>query len=112
MLFGGGDPDVFDYNNVNDSYKKFSYIDTIKDFQAGLDKIDLSTIDANETVTGNQAFSYVESGASLQAGQVSSYYDQARNVTVVEANINESSFSEFKVELQGNVNLSQDDFVF
>ena len=35
-------------------------VDTIWDFLVGSDKIDLSGIDANSTISGNQAFEFVE----------------------------------------------------
>ena len=35
-------------------------LDTIWDFLVGSDKIDLSGIDANSTISGNQAFEFVE----------------------------------------------------
>ena len=79
----------------------------------GSDKIDLSGIDADTGVNGNQTFQYVElaPGQALQAGQVTSYYDAATNTTVVEANNDGDFGAEFKVELEGNVDLSQQDFI-
>ena len=46
----------------------------------------------------------------LQAGQVTSYYDDASGKTIVEANVDGDAVSDFKVELDGNVDLDQNDF--
>jgi len=44
-------------------------VDVINDFLVGSDKIDLSGIDANSTISGNQAFEFVEEFTG-QAGEV------------------------------------------
>ncbi|BBD70564.1 hemolysin-type calcium-binding region [Nostoc commune NIES-4072] len=72
-LTGGAGNDIFNFNSVSDSPAGLSR-DVITDFVgngifAG-DQIDLSTIDANSTVGGNQAFTFIGSGAFTAAGQV------------------------------------------
>jgi Ca2+-binding RTX toxin-like protein len=58
LLTGGADADTFVlypmtlFNPVADDF------DTIKDFQQGLDKIDVSAFDARPSVAGNQAFTF------------------------------------------------------
>ena len=42
------------------SVRALRVLDTIWDFLVGSDKIDLSGIDANSTISGNQAFEFVE----------------------------------------------------
>lgn len=60
FLFGGTGNDRFDYNLASESAPGASNRDIILDFTgngAGVgDRIDLSTIDANSLVAGNQAF--------------------------------------------------------
>ena len=46
-------------------------LDVITDFERGSDKIDLSAIDANSSVAGDQAFSFIGSNANKGAGQLS-----------------------------------------
>jgi Ca2+-binding RTX toxin-like protein len=116
---GGAGADVFDFNSVNDSANGIGLSDTITDFQKGSDKIDLSGIDANTGVGGNQAFQLVPNpagaglfgGGPLQAGQVTYWYDAATNKTIVEANVDGDAGNEFHLELDGNVQLDQNDFV-
>lgn len=70
-LYGGASADVFDFNALSDS--RNSTVDTIGDWQDGLDIIDLSTIDANSTgaAAGDQAFSVSAAGAfSRAAGEL------------------------------------------
>ncbi|MBL8659148.1 MAG: hypothetical protein JNM75_05275 [Rhodospirillales bacterium] len=71
-LSGGPGNDIFDYDAVTDS--KGAARDVIQDFAgAGAavgDRIDLSTIDANATAGGNQAFKFVGKAGFSGAGQV------------------------------------------
>ncbi|MEJ5992284.1 M10 family metallopeptidase C-terminal domain-containing protein [Ramlibacter sp. PS3R-8] len=60
---GGEGEDTFDFNLDTDSGATRTTWDTVKDFANGLDKIDLSTIDANALEDGNQAFMYAGSGS-------------------------------------------------
>ncbi len=71
-LSGGPGNDIFDYDAVTDS--KGALRDVILDF-AGVgkavgDRIDLSTIDANTTAGGNQAFKFVGTAKFTAPGQV------------------------------------------
>ena len=71
-LTGGQGADTFKFNDYRDSgttnialagggYSTIQHgLDTIMDFFAGEDRIDLSGIDANSLVAGNQAFSVVD----------------------------------------------------
>ena len=55
ILVGGEGADTFIFKAAADSAPSLS--DLISDFLAGTDKIDLSVIDSNTAVSGNQAFS-------------------------------------------------------
>jgi RTX calcium-binding nonapeptide repeat (4 copies) len=61
-LSGGVGGDLFDYNFVFES-RFNSTADQILDFEVGVDKIDLSGIDANETQAGNQDFVFIGNAA-------------------------------------------------
>jgi serralysin len=43
--------------------------DQIFDFETGIDKLDLSAIDADTTTAGNQAFTFVQFPSGFAAGQ-------------------------------------------
>ena len=67
-LTGGGGNDVFRYDNVAESNS--TERDGIQDFNSG-DLIDLSRIDANTLVGGDQAFNFIGSAAfSNTAGEL------------------------------------------
>jgi Ca2+-binding RTX toxin-like protein len=57
MLTGGAGSDTFDFNALSEMGLTSTTWDVINDFVHGLDRIDLSTLDANAALAGNQAFS-------------------------------------------------------
>ncbi|MEH6522095.1 beta strand repeat-containing protein [Sulfitobacter sp.] len=68
-LTGGGGSDRFVFNLASES--TFTLRDTIKDFGVGgADVVDLSAIDANTGVSGNQIFNFVGSSAFANAGDL------------------------------------------
>ena len=69
VLTGGAGADVFDFNHISESTSAAR--DTVRDFSAAAgDTIDLSGIDANSAVAGNQAFNFVGSAAFGSAGDL------------------------------------------
>jgi Ca2+-binding RTX toxin-like protein len=76
QLTGNGGADVFRYQGVGESTA--SSLDHILDFEAGVDKVDLSRMDADTNSAGNQAFSWIGSNAfSGSAGQLRAYQNGA-----------------------------------
>ena len=68
-LTGGAGNDIFRFASASDSAG--ANADSIYDFTKGSDLIDLSNIDANSAAEGNQAFTFIGSGAfTNQAGQL------------------------------------------
>lgn len=67
-LSGGGGADIFDFNTVEDSF--LLERDVITDFGVGSDIVDLSGIDADTSLAGNQAFNFVGRGALSGAGDL------------------------------------------
>jgi hypothetical protein len=78
-----------------------------------VDKIDLNTIDANATISGNQDFSSVllnASGAG-SAGRIK-VYEQGGVATIVEAFVNAGSVADFQIQITGiGLGLTSADFV-
>lgn len=68
-LFGGSGADTFVFQSMTELHVPPNQRDHIHDFERGLDKIDLSAIDANVNLAGNQAFVIVDN-FSGQAGQL------------------------------------------
>ncbi|HEX8262376.1 MAG TPA: M10 family metallopeptidase C-terminal domain-containing protein [Allosphingosinicella sp.] len=76
ILIGGAGADTFRYASLSDSAG--SAVDHITDFASGSDKIDLSGIDANSLLGGDQAFSWIGSNAfggsgAASAGELRAY---------------------------------------
>jgi Ca2+-binding RTX toxin-like protein len=69
QLTGGGGADTFRYDATSDSNSTLT--DHILDFASGTDKIELTRVDANDLVAGNQGFSWIGSNAfSGSAGEL------------------------------------------
>ena len=82
LLVGRGGADRFDFNYRDESDPKAP--DRILDFSRMQgDKIDLTTMDANEQANGNQAFKFIGQGQFTGTGQVR-YYQQNGD-TILEA---------------------------
>ncbi|MBC6434239.1 calcium-binding protein, partial [Nostoc sp. HG1] len=107
-LTGGAGNDIFDFNSVSDSPAGSSR-DVITDFVGnGIftgDQIDLSTIDANFTVGGNQAFTFIGSGAFTAASQV------RYSGGILQANTDGDLSAEFEIGLTGAPQLVANDII-
>ena len=68
VLTGGLGADVFLFTVAGQS--NGSFVDTVTDFTAGSDRIDLSGIDANTAQGGDQAFNFIGTAAFSGAGQL------------------------------------------
>lgn len=71
-LTGGTGSDDFNFTAITDTGTTTATADRITDLSTG-DEIDLSALDANTTVTGNQAFTFAANMTSWTAGSV--YYN-------------------------------------
>jgi len=80
--------DVFAYSSVLDSPLYAS--DTIYDFQSGYDKLDLSAIDANVYVPGNQSFDAI-------------YVAELGNKFWVTGNVNGDNLMDFGINVFGTI---------
>lgn len=71
-MYGGAGADVFVFSFASDTARTKS--DKVLDFQTGVDKIDLSAIDADIGVAGNQAFVYGSSADGVASLWMSGGY--------------------------------------
>ena len=101
-MTGGTGADIFDFNAAAESPVGGGAHDIITDFLAGTDRIDVSTIDANAAILGNQAFAPVV-GPFTANGQVR--VTQLGTSTLVEFNTagGAGTVPEFEIELQNVV---------
>jgi serralysin len=111
-LFGGAGRDRFDFNAVSESPRS-SARDVIADFVGGQDRIDLSTIDANGSLSGSGAFSFLSAkGAAFNRdeGQLR-WFQEAGSRTIVEGDVNGDGIADFQIELTGLHTLRSGDFI-
>ena len=107
-LQGGGGADIFAFNAVSES--TLSMRDRITDFGVGgADRVDLSNIDANALVAGNQAFTFVGSAGFTAAGQVRFATNGVNGV--VQADVNGDGTVDFSILLDGVTSMTSGDFI-
>lgn len=84
--------------------------DLITDFShAEKDRIDVSKIDANPTITGDQMFSFIVNAAfGHHAGEL--HYTTAGGITSVSGDINGDAVADFQINLTGTLALVAGDF--
>jgi Ca2+-binding RTX toxin-like protein len=131
VLSGGQGRDVFVFLSVSHSAPGQSgYVnngaysaiagqgqrDIITDFTHGQDRIDLSAIDANMAIAGNQAFSWRGFGnfSSAPGQLIEKMFDQAgtaNDKTVIYGDVNGDARADFQIELTGLKALVAGDFV-
>jgi Peptidase M10 serralysin C terminal/Beta-galactosidase len=100
--------DTFVFNSIADS--PTSDPARIKNFTSGVDHLDLSHIDANQQLAGNQHFTFIGDGAfTKQAGQLHETY--TKNLTLVSGDVNGDGKADFTIELRGHVELAAHDFI-
>ena len=103
-LTGLAGADTFVYNSVMDSTLTKS--DTITDFQHGVDRIDLSGIDANVNQSGDQSFTFIGSNVfHMVAGELN-YING-----VLSGDVNGDGSPDFRILLKNAPSLSGADLV-
>lgn len=108
LLYGGDGTDRFIFTTLADA--PMSGIDRVMDFVKGADKIDLSSIDADSTQTGNQAFHFNATQPFFaSAGDL----NISTNLlgTLVEGDVNGDGFSDFRLLVVSNYALQATDFM-
>jgi serralysin len=108
-LTGGAGVDVFDFNSVLESGTGVGKRDIITDFSCGSDKIDVSSIDANPNVAGNQAFTFVGTSDFTGIGQISISISPTTGGLRVLLNTDADAQSDMQIELTGQTSLSTND---
>ena len=109
VLTGGAGADVFRFSALADSTVAAGGRDTIRDFVSG-DKIDLHLIDANASLPGDQAFSFIGTNAfSGAAGQLR--YAASGGNTLISGDVNGDKVADFSILVSGAHAFSGSDFV-
>lgn len=110
ILSSGAGRDTFDFNHVMESGYGRAAPDLIADFAHGLDRIDLSGIDANIRVAGNQAFAFL--GANNFTAHAGELITRAyASATYLFADVNGDGHADMQIQFVGHLNLVTSDFL-
>ncbi|NML16172.1 Calx-beta domain-containing protein [Azohydromonas caseinilytica] len=105
LLTGGAGADVFRFDTIADSAPGATR-DTIADFTLG-DRIDLRNVDANVSLLGDQAFSYI--GAAAFATNATGQLRLVGNV--LQGSTDADVAAEFEIVLTGRTTMALSDFL-
>jgi len=109
-LAGGAGADVFAYQSIRQSRPESPLRDTIKHFDPGNDRIDLSAINEKLAARGKQPFHFVgESPLTGHAGELA--YTSFGNYVLLEGDRNGDRRADFAIKVRGTDHLTADDFV-
>lgn len=112
ILWGGAGSDTLDFNAIGETANSATGRDLIMDFQQGLDRIDLSTIDASSVLGNNNAFLFRGQTASFgtaRDGEVR--YVHENGMTLIFGDTDSDIAPEFQIAMNGVYNLSALDFI-
>jgi Ca2+-binding RTX toxin-like protein len=109
ILTGGNGADDYDFNAVTETGTTAATRDQIIGFAPASDDIDLSTIDANTLIGGNQAFAFI--GAAAFSGTAGELRSVAGANTIVMGDVNGDSTADFHIQINGNFALTAASFV-
>ncbi len=104
VLIGGAGADRFVVAALSDSQFGDGG-DLVVDFQPGVDRIDLTAVDANTVAAGDQAFVFVAAFTGV-AGQATLTYDAAAGRTVLSGDVDGDGRADLVLSLLGEVGAS------
>jgi Ca2+-binding RTX toxin-like protein len=107
-IFGDAGIDSFVYDKLSDS--TMAARDRISGFEKGIEKIDLSAVDANAAIAGNQAFTFTGSGNLFKsAGDL--WLEATLGGTNVQMDANGDGMVDMSIAVVGVWGLTANDFV-
>ncbi len=112
VMTGGTGNDTFLFKAVSELGTKASNRDVITDFTPGQDKIDLSSIDANTKLSGDQGFHFLSGNNqsfTKTAGDLAWRIEADK--TIIQGDRNGDGIHDFEIQLNGSIQLSAGDFV-
>lgn len=107
-LTGGTGADTFQFFFLKDVGVGASGRDSISDLERGVDKIDVSVLDANAALSGNQAFSFIGTSGFSDEGQVRAF--AANFGQVIQFNTTGDSVAEFEIFVETPLSILASDF--
>jgi Ca2+-binding RTX toxin-like protein len=110
-LEGGGGADVFAYRDIGESAAvPGGPTDLVLGFRAGVDRIDLSAIDADPASGGNQGFLFLGEAAFSATGTAEVRFIRLGGTTLLEADLGDG-VADLAVVLAGTLSLTGGDVV-
>jgi Ca2+-binding RTX toxin-like protein len=116
-LAGNEGADIFQYTAVNESQaiatNGVNQLDQIADFTQGQDKIDLSAIDANRTLAGNQAFVFIADPAHYTGNWTGVVWQTtaANGIVTINVSIDGDADAEMQIYMSHPYQLTANDFI-
>lgn len=109
VMTGGADADRFVFLDLEETFPiTGAGLDRITDFQPGVDKIDLTAIDARFSLAGDQAFAFIGTAAITGFGQLS--YRTSGTTTIISVSVNTNAPLDI-IQLDGIKTLTAVDFI-
>ncbi|MGH1412178.1 MAG: calcium-binding protein [Pelagimonas sp.] len=99
-LAGGTGADVFVFDDPSDAPKGSSTVERITDFESGVDKIDLSNMDANINVNGEQSFQFIGTASHGSSGDATLRYSVFGNDVYIYGDVNGDDSGDFVIVLE------------
>ncbi|MEH2526332.1 MULTISPECIES: M10 family metallopeptidase C-terminal domain-containing protein [unclassified Bradyrhizobium] len=110
-LTGGGGADNFVFA-VGSSLAASGQHDRIFDFVSGVDRIDLSGIDAISSTGAHDVFRFIGTSAfDGIAGALNYFYNSSLGVTVLQGDTNGDQIADFAIDLSGSIALGNSDLI-
>lgn len=110
VMTGGDGADLFRWREASHTGLAFGTRDIITDFEQGVDRIDLSLIDANTGIAGDQAFTFLGTAVHTGAGGTLRYLQSGAN-TVIWGDTDGDGAGDFAIQLTGLYTLTEADFI-
>jgi Ca2+-binding RTX toxin-like protein len=102
QLTGGADADTFAVLQESVGQAVLE-IDTVLDYQLGLDRLDFSAVDANAALAGDQAFQVTTTGFAKVAGQLYVFFGAANNTSTVRLDVDGDGKADYQLSVNGDV---------
>ena len=117
-MIGNEGADTFRFAAVEESQNRSSWgasqLDTIVDFTQGEDKIDLSLIDANGSLAGDQAFTFLADPAHFSGdwtGKVWATTNAQTGIATLNVSINGDATPEMQIYMSHAYTFTANDFI-
>jgi Ca2+-binding RTX toxin-like protein len=117
FLVGNEGADIFKYTAVEESQNTVLWganqLDQIADFTQGQDKIDLSTIDANPALAGDQAFTFIADPAHYTGDWTGVVWQTtaANGIATINVSIDGDAAPEMQIYMSHPYQLTASDFI-